>query len=245
MTDDPRSRIVADGYDATFIRDSISEVILTLLLATAIVVAIMLLVGLPVHEFSHALIAYRMGDGTAKLLGRLTLNPIVHFDPLGGTLLLLTLLSGTGFAFGWAKPTPVNPTNLRGGRQADAWVALAGPLSNLILAIAAAIPFRTMVATGVASDAPIALAVLGLFVQINIILMIFNLIPLPPLDGSHVLLALVDPRTSWQLRAVLQQYGSIILLALILLPSFTGLPSPLGIVFDVIASPLINLLLGT
>jgi Zn-dependent protease len=210
-----------------------------------IVAAIMLLVALPVHEFSHALIAYRMGDGTAKLLGRLTLNPIVHFDPVGGTLLLITLLSGTGFAFGWAKPTPVNPTNLRGGRQGDAWVALAGPLSNLILAAAAAIPYRTMVATGVGAEAPIALAVVGLFIQINIILMIFNLIPLPPLDGSHVLLALVDPRTSWQLRSVLQQYGSLILLALILLPALTGLPSPLGIVFDVIARPILNLLLGT
>ncbi len=207
-----------------------------------IVAAIMLLVALPVHEFSHALIAYRMGDGTAKLLGRLTLNPIVHFDPVGGTLLLLTLLSGTGFAFGWAKPTPVNPNNLRGGRRGDAWVALAGPVSNFILAAAAAIPYRTMVATGV--DAPIALDVLGFFIQINILLMIFNLIPLPPLDGSHVLLALVDPRTSWQLRAVLQQYGSIILLALILLPSFTGLPSPLAIIFDVVGRPILNLLIG-
>ncbi len=207
-----------------------------------ILAAIMLLVALPVHEFSHALVAYRMGDGTAKLLGRLTLNPIVHFDPLGGTLLLITLLSGTGFAFGWAKPTPVNPANLRGGRHGDAWVALAGPLSNLVLAAAAAIPFRTMVATGV--DAPEALLVLGLFVQINVALMIFNLIPLPPLDGSHVLLALVDPQTSWRLRATLQQYGSIILLALILLPSLTGLPSPLGILFQVVAGPIIHLLLG-
>lgn len=210
--------------------------------ARLILAAILLIVALPVHEFFHALVAYRMGDGTAKLLGRLTLNPIVHFDPLGGTLLLITLLSGSGFAFGWAKPTPVNPTNLRGGRTSDAWVALAGPLSNLMLAAAAAIPFRTMVATGV--DAPLALEVLGLFVQINVALMIFNLIPLPPLDGSHVLLALVDPRTSWQLRTVLEQYGSIILLALILLPSITGLPSPLGILFEVVAGPIIHLLLG-
>jgi Zn-dependent protease len=213
-----------------------------------ILAAIMLLVALPVHEFSHALIAYRMGDGTAKLMGRLTLNPIVHFDPLGGTLLLITLLSGSGFAFGWAKPTPGNPANLRGGRHSDAWVALAGPLSNLVLAAAAAIPYRTMVATGV--DAPFLLGdavnpgVLPLFIQINIVLMIFNLIPLPPLDGSHVLLALVDPQTSWRLRVTLQQYGSIILLALILLPSLTGLPSPLGIIFQVIAVPIIRLLLG-
>ena len=206
-------------------------------------VAIILLAALPIHEFSHALIAYRLGDGTAKLLGRLTLNPIVHFDPVGGTLLILTLLiPGSGFIFGWAKPTPVNPTNLRGGRQSDALVALAGPASNLVLAAAAAIPFRVMIATGV--DAPLPLAILFLFIQINISLMIFNLIPLPPLDGSHVLLALVDPRTSWQLRTFLSQYGSIILLALILIPSVTNLPSPLGIIFDVIANPIIRLLTG-
>ena len=206
-------------------------------------VAIILLAALPIHEFSHALIAYRLGDGTAKLLGRLTLNPIVHFDPVGGTLLILTLLiPGSGFIFGWAKPTPVNPTNLRGGRQSDAFVALAGPASNLILAAAAAIPFRVMIETGV--DAPLPLAILFLFIQINISLMIFNLIPLPPLDGSHVLLALVDPRTSWQLRTFLSQYGSIILLALILIPSVTNLPSPLGIIFEVIANPIIHLLTG-
>ncbi|MEO8470366.1 MAG: site-2 protease family protein [Chloroflexota bacterium] len=206
-------------------------------------VAIILLAALPIHEFSHALIAYRLGDGTAKLLGRLTLNPIVHFDPVGGTLLIVTLLlPGSGFIFGWAKPTPVNPTNLRGGRQSDALVALAGPVSNLILAAAAAIPFRVMIATGV--DASLPLAILFLFIQINISLMIFNLIPLPPLDGSHVLLALVDPRTSWQLRTFLNQYGSLILLALILIPSVTGLPSPLGIVFQVIANPIISLLTG-
>lgn len=206
-------------------------------------IAIILLAALPIHEFAHALTAYRMGDGTAKLLGRLTLNPIVHFDPVGGTLLILTLLTGSGFVFGWAKPTPVNPSNLRGGRQGDAIVALAGPLSNLILAMAAAIPFRVMVATGV--DAPfLVLGILYLFIQINVSLMIFNLIPLPPLDGSHVLLAVVDPRTSWRLRTILTQYGSLILLGLILIPSLTNLPSPLRIVFEVIANPIVSLLTG-
>ena len=206
-------------------------------------IAIILLAALPIHEFAHALTAYRMGDGTAKLLGRLTLNPIVHFDPVGGTLLILTLLTGSGFVFGWAKPTPVNPSNLRGGRQGDAIVALAGPLSNLILAMAAAIPFRVMVATGV--DAPfLVLGILYLFIQINVSLMIFNLIPLPPLDGSHVLLAVVDPQTSWRLREVLSRYGSLILLGLILIPSLTNLPSPLRIVFEVIAHPIISLLTG-
>ncbi len=207
-------------------------------------IPIMLLVALPIHEFSHALSAYRLGDGTAKLFGRLTLNPIVHFDPVGGTLLILTLLvPGSFLVFGWAKPTPVNPMNLRGGRRSDAIVAFAGPLSNLVLAAAAAIPFRVIIGTGV--DVPDLIPLLiYLFIQINIVLMIFNLIPLPPLDGSHVLLALVDPETSWRLRAVLQQYGSIILLALIFVPAVTGLPSPLGIIFDVVARPIISLLTG-
>ena len=101
----------------------------------------MLLVGFPVHEFSHALAAYRLGDGTARMFGRLTLNPIVHFDPLGGLMLVISAL-GTGFFFGWAKPTPVNPMNLQGGRRGEAIVALAGPASNLIMAAVAAIPLR-------------------------------------------------------------------------------------------------------
>ena len=108
------------------------------LIPAAIVVAIMLLVGLPVHEFSHALAAYRLGDGTAKMFGRLTLNPIVHFDPVGGTLLALPFIgsaaSGAPIGFGWAKPTPVNPMNLDGGSRGEALVAAAGPLSNFVLA---------------------------------------------------------------------------------------------------------------
>jgi len=100
--------------------------------SAVIVVAIMLLVGLPVHEFSHALAAFRLGDGTAKLFGRLTLNPIAHFDPVGGTLLALTFIgsaaTGTPLGFGWAKPTPVNPLNLQNGRQGEAIVAAAGPV---------------------------------------------------------------------------------------------------------------------
>ena len=106
-----------------------------------IAVAIMLLVGFPVHEFSHALAAYRLGDGTAKLFGRLTLNPVAHFDPLGGILLAVTFIGSQGsFGFGWAKPTPVNPMNLQGGRRGEAIVAAAGPISNLILAAIVALP---------------------------------------------------------------------------------------------------------
>ena len=173
-----------------------------------IVIAIMLLVGFPVHEFAHALAAYRLGDGTAKLFGRLTLNPIVHFDPIGGSLLAFTmLLSAGGFGFGWAKPTPVNPMNLEGGRNGEAIVAAAGPLSNLVLAAAAAIPLRYIFATD-SLDVPILASVLSTFVWINLVLMVFNLIPIPPLDGSKVLFAFLDRRTAYQVRAFSSSTGS-------------------------------------
>ncbi len=192
-------------------------------ISAVIVVAIMLLVGLPVHEFSHALAAFRLGDGTAKLFGRLTLNPLAHFDPVGGSLLALTFIgsaaTGTPIGFGWAKPTPVNPLNLEGGRRGEAIVAAAGPLSNLVLAIAGAIPLRFMFANPhLIGQFTVVATVLDLFVRINILLMIFNLIPIPPLDGSKVLFAFLDRRTEYQIRPILEQYGFFILFALLFLP---------------------------
>src|SRR5438093_12219070 len=163
----------------------------------ATVVAVMLLVAFPIHEFSHALAAYRLGDGTAKLMGRLTLDPRAHFDPTGGVLLAITVLFA-GFGIGWAKPTPYNPMNLRGGRWGEAIVSAAGPISNLILALAAAIPLRYIFATNM--DIPLLTGTLYLFVQINLLLMVFNLIPIPPLDGSKVLFPFLDPRTPWRVR---------------------------------------------
>jgi len=187
--------------------------------ARVIVVAIMLLVGFPVHEFAHALAAYRLGDSTAKLFGRLTLNPVAHFDPLGGILLAVSFI-GSGFGFGWAKPTPVNPSNLAGGRRGEAMVAAAGPVSNLVLAAAAALPLRFIVGTPQLSEQipGIVVLVLYLFVYINLVLMIFNLLPIPPLDGSKVLFAFLPPRLAWQWRPVLEQYGFILLLLLFFLP---------------------------
>jgi Zn-dependent protease len=193
------------------------------ILPAAIVVAIMLLVGFPVHEFAHAFAAFRLGDSTAKLFGRLTVNPIAHFDPLGGVLLALTFLgsaaSGGAFGFGWAKPTPVNPLNLLYGRRGEAIVAAAGPISNLVLAAAAAIPLRYLnTQPELAAQVPLLVDILFYFVFINIVLMVFNLIPIPPLDGSKVLFAFLDRRTEYQIRPVLEQYGFIILLALFFLP---------------------------
>lgn len=183
----------------------------------------MLLIGLPVHEFSHALAAYRLGDGTARLFGRLTFNPIAHFDPVGGILLAVTFLgsaaAGSAFGFGWAKPTPVNPMNLRYGRRGEAIVAAAGPLSNLVLAAAAAIPLRYLIANpGLATQVGLLYDVLNLFVLINLVLMLFNLIPIPPLDGSKVLFAFLDRRTEYQVRPILEQYGFFILIFLFFLP---------------------------
>jgi Zn-dependent protease len=190
-------------------------------LPSIIAVAIMLLVGFPVHEFSHALAAYRLGDSTAKLFGRLTLNPVAHFDPLGGILLALTFIgSGGNFGFGWAKPTPVNVSNLEGGHRGEAIVAAAGPISNLVMATAVALPLRYILdnPTLIEQIPLIVLQTMDIFITINLILMIFNLFPIPPLDGSKVLFALLPPRVAWQWRPILEQYGFVLLLLVFFLP---------------------------
>lgn len=213
--------------------------------AAFIVLAVLLLVAFPIHEFAHAFAAYRLGDGTARLFGRLTLNPAAHFDPTGGLILALSIiLSGGSFGFGWAKPTPVNPANLRGGQRGDALVALAGPLSNLVLASAAAVVIRLVIATGTLPPA-IVWDALGTFFSINLALMIFNLIPIPPLDGSHVLFALLDPPTAWRARAFLSQYGTIILMVAIFLPILPRSQTIIGLIFQVVGRPLASLLIGT
>jgi Zn-dependent protease len=210
------------------------------LLVKALVVVVMLGIAFPIHEFAHALAAYRLGDGTAKLMGRLTLDPRTHFDQMGGLLLAVTVML-TSFGFGWAKPTPYNPRNLQGGRWGEAIVAAAGPISNFVLAVAAAIPLRYMLATGM--DAPILGLFLEFFVTINLVLMVFNLIPIPPLDGSKVLFAFLNPRTAWQVRPVLEQYGFLILIAAMFLPIIGG-QTLIGVVFNELLLPLERLLVG-
>ena len=180
-------------------------------------VAIFLLVGFPVHEFAHAWTANRLGDGTARLFGRLSLNPAVHFDPLGAGILALSALLG-GFFIGWAKPTPVNPANLRGGRTGEAQVAAAGPLSNLVLAVAGGLVFRAIVAARPEYSEParFAVNVTYNFVAINVVLFIFNFIPVPPLDGSKVMYAFLPPRMAWEAHQLLDRYGFLILIGLLL-----------------------------
>jgi len=189
-----------------------------------IFVGMFLLISGPVHECMHAFAAWKLGDGTAKLFGRVSLDPIRHFDPIGGTLLaasvLLGLLSGgRTIGFGWAKPTPVNPYNLR-GRYADTIVAVAGPLSNLALAAVCAVGFRILWASGVYPDNTSAINMLQLVffigMELNILLLLFNLIPIPPLDGSHVLFNLLDARTAHELRGFMNQYGFMMLIVVVI-----------------------------
>ncbi len=184
----------------------------------------MLLVGLPVHEFSHALAAYRLGDGTAKLFGRLTLNPIAHFDPVGGVLLAVTFLgsaaAGSAFGFGWAKPTPVNPLqpDVRPSRRGDRRRRRPDlqPRPGRRGGDPAALSARQ--SRSCTARSRCSYEVLDLFVQINVVLMLFNLIPIPPLDGSKVLFAFLDRRTEYQIRPILEQYGFLILIILFFLP---------------------------
>lgn len=183
--------------------------------ASLVLIAIFLLVAFPVHEFAHAAAAYVQGDATAKLFGRLTLNPVVHFDPVGGLMTAISVLLGT-FLVGWAKPTPVNVANLHDRRNGEMLVAIAGPISNLLMAIAGAFVVRLLVAL----EPPFPILVYEaayLFVVFNLALAVFNLLPVPPLDGSTILYRFLPPRIAWQLRPVLAQYGIFILVAFVLL----------------------------
>ncbi|MFL5768563.1 MAG: site-2 protease family protein [Chloroflexota bacterium] len=181
-------------------------------LDAVIILAFFLLIAFPVHEFFHAFMAYRLGDGTAKMFGKLTLNPVAHFHPIGGPMLILSTLV-FGIPLGFAA-TPVNPANLR-GRYGEATVAAAGPLSNFLIAAVFAIPLRVVAASGLGIDYPILLEALYVIVYFDILLGFFNLIPVLPLDGGTVLLNFLPYRTAWQLRQFYTQFGVAILVLLI------------------------------
>jgi Zn-dependent protease len=168
---------------------------------------LILLIALPIHELAHAFIAYRLGDVTARDYGRLSFNPLDHLDPIGAIMILLG-------GFGWAKPVPVNPYGLYRSRNSTigfALVSLAGPLSNLFLAALFAIPIRLgLIPSG------FLLQLVSGFVIVNIALAVFNLIPIPPLDGSRIAVAILPPQWGEYILR-LEQYGIIIVLALVFL----------------------------
>ena len=146
-----------------------------------------------IHEVSHGYVAGMLGDPTARLAGRLSLNPLRHLD-LFGSVIVPLLTSLTGFTFGWAKPVPVNPYNLRGGQRGEMLVAAAGPLSNLLIAVIFGLFIRISLSEGFIT-APL-LHIATLIVVINLVLTIFNLVPIPPLDGSKILFPFLSSRFS-------------------------------------------------
>lgn len=178
-----------------------------------IFIIIVLIFSVVIHEVSHGLVAERLGDPTARRLGRLTLNPLRHLDPFGSVILplLLSLLPG-GVIFGWAKPVPYDPRNLKHPVRDAAIIAAAGPLSNFALALIFGLLFRFF-APGAESSPLGALfpALLARVVVVNVWLGIFNLVPIPPLDGSKVLFWFLPP-SAIEVRAFLERYGFFVLL---------------------------------
>lgn len=183
-----------------------------MILITILVTIAAFLLALTVHEFSHALAADKLGDPTAKLMDRLTLNPIKHIDPIGTVALpALLIISGSPFVFGWAKPVPFDPFNLENPRRDGALIAVAGPISNMLLACLFAIVFRILGPTDV------SIAYVLPFITINVVLSLFNLIPVSPLDGFKVVLGVLPESMArgWQ---SLENYGMYILLFLLIFP---------------------------
>jgi Zn-dependent protease len=181
-------------------------------------IAVALVVGITFHEFSHAFIADQLGDHRPRALGRVSLNPVRHIDPIGA---LVFVLAG----FGWGRPVPVNVYALRPGRIGMAFVAGGGPIANVIVATGAAVVYRVLEMGGIGG---FALDVTLWIVLFNLLLAFFNLLPIPPLDGYNILLAFLPPRAAFTVQRY-AQYGIIVLLLLVFLPG-----SPLGILFDVV-----------
>jgi Zn-dependent protease len=200
---------------------------------------IVLVIAFTVHEFAHAWTADRFGDDTPRLNGRLTLNPLAHLDPIGSILLLVA-------GFGWAKPVPVNPYALgRSSPLALMWVSLAGPLSNFLMAVLAAIPVRIALANPTLVDLsqqPFLITLFENFLYINLVLMLFNLLPIAPLDGSKIAVAIL-PESWGQVVERISVYGPIILMAIVFVGPYLGL-NILGLIINPVMSNLLQLLIG-
>jgi Zn-dependent protease len=174
-----------------------------------------------IHEYMHGWAANELGDPTARYQGRLTLDPRAHLDPFGSVILpLLLTLTGTGLHFAYAKPVPYNTYNLKDQRWGPVWIALAGPASNLFLATF----FGVVAQLFAASLNPLVYTALTIIVIVNVALAVFNMVPIPPLDGSKLLFALM-PDSAWRYRQAMEQYGMI--LFIIFLISGVGIISPI------------------
>jgi len=190
---------------------------------------IILFFSIVLHEVAHGLMAERHGDPTARMMGRITLNPLAHIDPVGTILLpLIMIVFGSPFIFGWAKPVPINPRNLNNPKRDMMWIALAGPATNFVLSLFLALIFRVLVRPGT-----IAETILFYGVTINLVLAFINLIPIPPLDGSRILSGLLPDRHNFRL-AQLERYGFIILIPLLFIIFRLFMPMILGISFRLI-----------
>jgi Zn-dependent protease len=171
-----------------------------------------LIMSIVIHEVAHGYAADSLGDPTARYAGRLTLNPIKHLDPIGSLVVPVSLYFLTGFVFGWAKPVPFNPYNLRDQRWGEALIAGAGPASNILIALIFSALIRIGLAYEMISGPFLEIAFFAVY--INIILALFNMIPVPPLDGSKILFSVL-PYQFQQVRPFLEQYGMLIVLFLV------------------------------
>lgn len=191
-------------------------------IADLLITAMCVFLSISIHEFSHGYAAYKMGDDTARYMGRLNLSPTSHIDPLGAICLFL-------FGFGWAKPVPVNPNNFKSGKRKSGMVitALAGPVSNLILSFVSLLLLRIIQVTVPATNGILTLVItlimilLSSLVQMNIGLALFNLLPVPPLDGSKILNAVLPSRIYFKIMQY-EQYGFLLLILILNLPIFNN-----------------------
>ncbi len=192
--------------------------------AEFVMLALALVLAIALHEFAHALVADLQGDRLPRAMGRLTLNPLAHLDPVGTILLVLV-------GFGWGKPVEFRPSALRSRRFGGALVALAGPVMNLLLAVIAAVGLAAALRGGTPSQ--LTLHFLADFMSINVILAVFNLLPLPPLDGSRLLTILLPPSRQ-HIVYFLDRYGFVILLIVVLIGGIRFLEPIIGWVTDVV-----------
>ncbi len=188
---------------------------------------LVLIMSVVIHEVSHGYIAYLLGDPTAKLKGRLTLNPISHIDPIGSIIVPAILaLTNSGFLFGWARPVPYNPHNLGGGKWGPAYVAVAGPASNLIIALVFGLGLRFLTFSAEIQGFLMTIVIL------NIVLAVFNLIPIPPLDGSKILFSALPYRLRY-IEDFLNRYQLVLVLAVLLFAS-PIIMWPVSFIFQII-----------